>query len=519
MGRHSGFFLGLCVVSTLLAGRFATALIRVAPLSECWVAPPTESDRALFAEANRGLRRSPANARTRTLLIPANSLIVITSLDRHGGRHTFEIRAKSAEASPDGASHRPMSPAQQPPDGASHQQVSRDQLSGACPTEGPRRFADREDEIPRCEVVRSAGHEAKTVHVRPEPAVERRFLAPRYGVSGVADSAVSARLVAADQNVAVYVDLTLPVEQQNKWLGTPSRLPLPLISELLNAVAERLGPIHDLDHDGRLAILITGLDCQEDSQSVPVLGCVRPSDFLGLATDAHSGRELTDVVYLDHCLPSGNDLTALLAHELAHASVYCRLLDRQTNRKEPLDLPEWLHEGIAHHLEFLLAEKTQVYRDRLEQFHRAPHRAPICASAVVSSRSERRGGSRAAVSRFLQFASRSEEDWPQWISEAGDVNQLLGFCLNDDLEKLLPEWSLREAIEISCSGSVSIPELSSESNSSHEIPGTAFKVLQSGSQSVHLEIECLDHSPWEVRWTTGPTNTRMTERPMSKTTE
>lgn len=508
MGRHSGFFLGLCLVSTVLAGRFATALNEMTP---------TEPPRDVAAEAVPGAIQPGTHGRHRTLCVPANSLIVITSLDLRGGRHTFEICAKPA-----GATHLSSAVAAA---GASHpwasqRRRSRSQFPAIHQVQDS--FVSGDDagtEGAKSSAGPSIPHDLTPAPQRPDTAIERRFLAPRYGTASVEESMVFAKLIAADQRVAVYVDGSLPVQQQGRWFESPSPLPPAMVSELLRDVAERLGEIHDLDHDGRLAILITDLDCQDDLQSIPVLGCVRPSDFLGSKADATGTHNLTDVVYLDDCLPSGNDLSALLAHELAHAAVYCRLHDRQQHHQSPLELPEWLHEGIAHHLELLLADKTQVYEDRLAQFHRAPHRAPVCASPFVSSRSERRGGSRAAVSRFLQYAIRTDEDWRRWLADANDVNQLLGFCLEDDLEALLPEWSLREAVEISRAGSSSIPMLCVEERSSHEILGTAFKVLQSGPQAIEFEIQCPDNSPWEVRWTTGPADIRLTERQISSMTE
>jgi hypothetical protein len=505
MGRHSGFFVGLCVVSTLLAGRFAGALNEMGP--------PTAANQMAVTLGESGTRL-PGIARTKTLVLPPNSLIVLTSLDPRGGPHTFEILARSAGVFHDGASQPKLSSQMWPREGARRPKMLR-----AGETNHPEYFeSEVTNETVRRTSLQAASQEAVIVPPLQEPAIERRFLAPRYGTTGVTDSMVLARLIAADHRVAVYVDPTLAAVHFQSLLDSRNAISPGLISDLIHAVSEHLGTIHDLDHDGRLAILITNLDCQEDSQSVPVLGCVRPSDFLGPSSDADERTELTDVVYLDACLPKGNDLTALLAHELAHAAVYCRLHDRQINHRVPLELPDWLHEGIAHHVEFTLAEKTLVYQDRLEQFHRVPYRSPICASPVSSSRSERRGGSRAAISRFLQFAVRGDEDWSRWLIEADNANELLVCCLEDRFDVLLAEWSLQEAVEMSRNSLLAIPELRLEQRTSHEILGTAFKVLKSGSHPIELEIHCLDDSPWEVRWTALPSDSRLTQHPTSMAT-
>ncbi len=489
MGRHSGFFAGLCVVATLLAARFAAALNEATP--------PDDAQTPDISVASPETSGSNGSHRVRSFTVPPDSLIVLTSADRSGGRHTFKIHAKSSVSAP---LARNLDHAELP-----------NRSAMLCASSGVRgesiRMIGERDHFDS-----PAIHSSSTAI---EPLGERRFLAPRYGSSGVAELMVTAQLIAADPKVALYIDMTLPADQRDNVLASAQHLSPSLVAGILKAVTERLGAIHDLDHDGRLAVLITELDCQDDAESVPVLGCVRPSDFLGTSSAEDKDSVLTDVVYLDDCLPSGNDLTALLAHELTHAAVYCRLHDRSLNQQRPLELPEWLHEGIAHHMEFLLAEKTLVYQDRLEQFQLAPHRSPICSNPDVSSRSERRGGSRAALSRFLQFAIRTDEDWCRWLSDAENVNQLLAFCFKNDLEVLLPAWSLHEAREIHWQNPVVIPELRPEETISREILGTAFAVLKSGDCPLIVEVHCLDNSPWDVSWTSIPTDTRLTELPLN----
>jgi len=480
MGRHTGFLLCLAMLLTVAAGQFGAALTAVAP--------GATSPHLLEGSDASGLEESASHSavarsalRVRTIPVAANSLFVITSLDSTGSPHTFHLRSERVDA------------ANGCPAGATIQGQS-DSAGGLHESRpvGVSRWTQR-----KLQRVISTDWDTETASVydqkSPQKSVDRRFIAPRYGNHGVSDIMVSASLLFEEPSVAIYLDQSLPCEIQAKLRSRQSVLSPGLVSKLALAVAEQLGPIHDLDHDGQLCVLVTELDCQSDTGTVPVLGCVRPSDFMGTGSNE---AELTDVVYLDHRLPSGNDLVALLSHELAHASVYCRLRDRVLNQKQSLEIPEWLHEGIAHYVESQFAEETSVFLERREQFHRTPHRFPVCTSPFVSSRSDRRGGSRAAVARFLEFAFRREEPLRDALMEADSVQSLLASCLREDLADLLPAWSLLEAGEIYRTAGRHIPELIVDRPMTHEVLGTAFAVVRSGPYPVKIEVRCADDSEW-----------------------
>lgn len=503
MGRHTGFLLCLAMLSTVVAGQFRAALTSVDPGATSPRRPGFRSVSEV-GQPNGEVPVARNSFRSRTIHVAANSLVVITSLDTSGNPHTFHLRsqrAESAEGCPT------VAPIQDESDLAGKRYESR-----------PVDVLQSTQRRPRPEISTDSHFEMASLdhQSRPRSAVHRRFIAPRYGRQGVSDVMVAASLLAENLNVAIYLDQTLPDELQDQLRPGLSVLSPGLISQLVSAVAEHLGPIHDLDHDGRLCVLVTELDCQSDDQSVPVLGCVRPSDFIRTRSNEAEG---TDVVYLDHRLPTGNDLIALLSHELAHASIYCRLYDRDLNRQLPLELPDWLHEGIAHYVERQFADESSVYLERRSQFYQTPHRFPVCSSPFVSSRSDRRGGSRAAVARFLQFGFRGEEPLRRALMEANDLETLLASCLQDDLADLLPAWSLLEAGEIYRTASMLIPELNVDRSITLEMLGTAFTVLRSGQYPTTIEVSCEDDSEWTASTLGIPKSTQCTELHVTRSVE
>ncbi|MFO0980035.1 MAG: hypothetical protein U0996_26795 [Planctomycetaceae bacterium] len=153
------------------------------------------------------------------------------------------------------------------------------------------------------------------------------------------------------------------------------------------------------------------------------------------------------------------------------------------------------------------------------QYHNAPHRCPVCPNPTVSSRDERRGGSRVAVTRFLQFALRQDQSWGRWLREADDTDSLLASCLRDDMNVLLPDWALSEAIEIDRQNPASIGQLLPANSVTREILGTAFTVLRTGDQALEVVVECCDSSAWTVVNTQRPASIEAYGLKLSQSTE
>lgn len=508
MGRHTGFLLCLAMLSIVVAGQFGIALTAVDPLGNSaghheLLSVSVDEQSSAAADVNRGSQRF------RTIHVSPNSLLVITSLDTTGSPHTFHLRSERTAVPPgDSARNALLS-------GANNDDTMRvAAIDDARDLVDSPRSTQRK---PRPATIADSDRETASFDLEnsPQKVVGRRFIAPRYGNNSVSDVMVAGSLLAEDSNVAIYLDQSLPDELKVALRSRSSILSPGLVSQLVKGVSEHLGPIHDLDQDGRLSVLITELDCQSDNESVPVLGCVRPSDFMG--TDSNAA-EMADIVYLDHRLPSGNDLIALLSHELAHASVYCRLRDRVVKQKQPIEIPEWLHEGIAHYVERQFAEDTSVFLERREQFYQTPHRFPVCSSPTVSSRSDRRGGSRAAVARFLEFGIR-REPLRQALLDAENLETLLASCLRDDLQTLLPAWSLLEAEDIYWTTDGQVHELNFECSITQEVLGTAFTVVKSGAYPVRLELSCEDDSEWTALTVAISESPKSTELSMTRSVE
>ncbi len=499
MGRHSGFLFGLSITAAVAAGLLASGLDLSAGSGSDAISKPNST-----ASQSSPLQYAP---RIRSFYVPRNSLIVLTSLDRTGAPHSFQVRGTESSSS-NHVSPRdaivPIAATDNAPSVKSVLLEAHRELSPRLPPEQNLQLDARLTYAEHAKRVNVAlansfdqlpGHQAAAGTLS---RARRRFLAPRYEDTGITETLVDASLLASSGSVAFYVDTTLSVDQQTHVRANLEHLMAVQIDVLAFLLSTRLGTIHDLDHDGQLSILITELDCQDD-RAVPVLGCVRPSDFLGACDESSSElAELSDVVYLDAALSSKADLAALLAHELSHAAVYCRLHDRRMNKQAPLELPEWMHEGIAHLQEPLSARESSVFLERQALFYDAPSRSPVCPNPIVSSRAERRGGSRVAVTRFLQFALRPEQQWGQWLSESEDFDSLLTSCLRDNFDALIADWTLCEAMEIDRRSPQSINSVLPSKPVNCEILGTAFAVLRTGDHPLEVVVECSDRSAWTV---------------------
>ncbi|MFO0980034.1 MAG: hypothetical protein U0996_26790 [Planctomycetaceae bacterium] len=278
MGRHSGFFFGLSIVTALVAGLVAKGLdLRAQSTSDTISQPDAVSC---------GIESPPSNSRIRTFVAPANSLIVVTSLDRTGARHSFSIRGTET-ASTVGKLSEIGLVATTTASGGLFEQANPVELHRTLPVPA---IPGNHSDAGQMDAARSGGDNMgapiRQGSLQGNSGGTRRFLAPRYGNASVSETLVDA-VYFFTGNVAIYLDTTLSENQEANVLANLGRLTALRIDLLTFLITTRLGAIHDLDHDGRLSILITELDCQDD-RAVPVLGCVRPSDFLGQSDQSSS---------------------------------------------------------------------------------------------------------------------------------------------------------------------------------------------------------------------------------------
>lgn len=233
----------------------------------------------------------------------------------------------------------------------------------------------------------------------------RRFAVPFFPRTGAAvERFVVGDLIAAGGRTRVFLahdGAASPPEDIEERAHEIVRL---IELGLRDFVEERLFPISDLDQDGHLTFVFCDLAEQMDaSGQEPIRGCVRQKDFFD-RTWSFGG----DIVYLDYNLPHGEQLEAVLAHELAHASVFSI---RQLLRNEHADagqLPFWMNEGIAHLIEFSVCPGSANLAGRIRDFHSRPNSFPLVIPDSYRGRRLRRGPSRAAALSFFRFAAASD---------------------------------------------------------------------------------------------------------------
>ena len=259
----------------------------------------------------------------------------------------------------------------------------------------------------------------------------RRFSVPQFRDHGVTHEPRIAWIVLKSRRVAVYSDRsplaahvpepgpdgsetgpdnpeTGPAESVSRAAESAAavRIARLLEDQVLPCVETLVGPIEDVDCDSRISVVLTELDRRTSPDTNPVRGCVRSSDFL-MPFASSSG----DVLYIDRRLPEAEQLTALLAPETAHAAVYSALLRHHGSRRpqedwaesETLcDMPAWLNEAIAHVMERCLVPQSENFQRRYAAFRRAPGSCPVVAPDQQLTPENRRGGTRAAATLFVE---------------------------------------------------------------------------------------------------------------------
>ena len=255
----------------------------------------------------------------------------------------------------------------------------------------------------------------------------RCFRVPRFEPAGTRRELCEAELVLSSDRVCVYVEQSLATEPA-ALLSIHEACEL-LEHRILAIVEAGMGTIEDVDGDGVLSILVADIDRQDSAKAPPVRGCVTDQDFL-----LHDQSDFFgDVIYLDSRLPSGEELAALLAHELTHAAVLSFQLRQKLSHREVrttdasghIDrsakncvIPAWLNEAAAHWMEHRLTSDVPGFGDRIAAFRAQSASSPVVASDEFLTFASRRSGSRAAGYLFLKSLLKSDE-------------QLRDFVLND----------------------------------------------------------------------------------------
>jgi hypothetical protein len=404
----------------------------------------------------------------RRFRVPPRSLVILHSLDITGGLHEFHLRIVDQDDAAEIATV---------PENAESRGISWT-ASAAAASELP-----ADIELP-CEPEQS-------------PAVptalpgNRRLLLPQFTSSGLRDIAAECRCLYFGRAVAVYADPQLSLPEDLRTLSICGSLDRHLqraAGTTRTLIETALGPVDDLDGDGRLTVVLSGLDqrnrgSHSDSNQIPVRGCVREADFL-----ESQGTTGGDILYLD---PEGLKTRggrALLAHELAHAAVHCRQRERLLSGKLKIGIPEWFHEALAHMAELSAAGPGEFFDQRLAEFQICPQTCPVVTDSRFGWQAGR-GGSRVAGFLFLQSSLKNPTNVPELLGTCESFEQLLNAALRRSLPECLSAWGPVAAEQILRDRPQAIPCLRAGREQTGLICGTAFRCWRNDDVALTIEVE------------------------------
>ncbi|MFM8287897.1 MAG: hypothetical protein ACKOGA_14345, partial [Planctomycetaceae bacterium] len=242
---------------------------------------------------------------------------------------------------------------------------------------------------------------------RDRLARHRRFWVPVHRSATRTETLpVEAQLAFHSRCISLYVDRATGDEPAaNERLRFPELASL-LETQVLPTVRECLGPIADVDGDGRLAVLLTPLLEEWQAGTTPLRAFVRAADFDPTLTPPDSNH--ADVIYLNRQQLAAGGLPAILLHEAAHLACFTR----RTAAGLPPATVEWLDEGLAHAVELRVLGRSTNLADRLDRLVASPHRSPLLAGEWPTRGRDtwRDPGSRGAMALFVHWLTQAQPD-------------------------------------------------------------------------------------------------------------
>ncbi len=330
---------------------------------------------------------------------------------------------------------------------------------------------------------------------RADRRLRRRFLVPHFETGHVVETVAEAALVCHSQRVSVFVDLSLELGVSD---GVADNIAIveksicvcrAIESELLSRISSWIGPIADIDGDGRLAVLITDLDRRvRTAEEVPVLGCVRNRDFRDAASSDFAG----DIIYLDQQLPEeGCELNALLAHEISHAAMFSRQLEEATIHNHPSvsAIPSWLNEAVAHWIELQFCATPVGFSDRVESFLSDTAGSPIVSTNAKLPYSARRRGSRASAASFLKMCISNPDDLRCILDEHQAFADAIKAITNEEFGDAFRDWTTDQiCLKNAVVENLPLTECMQQDGAARRVFGTAFLAVRLPDDVSRLRI-------------------------------
>lgn len=210
---------------------------------------------------------------------------------------------------------------------------------------------------------------------------------------------VRANLVRVGKHCQAYVDRE--VADSSALMATINDA-IVAFDEHIQPWAERnIGAVVDVDRDGRFTFLFTPVFAKLQTGQTPVDGFVRGSDFVRDMQAPFSNR--CDMMYLSASLKPGPHLRTVIAHEYAHAVMYCEqnLGSCTLHRCEE----SWLSEGLAHLVEEMQGHSWTNLEERMGAFRAQPERSPLLVADYFQKGLWREPGPRGWAFSFLRSAA------------------------------------------------------------------------------------------------------------------
>ncbi len=214
-------------------------------------------------------------------------------------------------------------------------------------------------------------------------------------------SAIDCRLVGESDSIRVYAEQTVPDDE-----------PLDSLVAELNQLADKtigptiqalVGPVRDVDDDGKLAVVLTSQLGQVNGTLGNVDGLTRASDFRRQVLRP-IGNE-ADVIFLSAKLPRGERLRAVLAHEWAHAAIFGRRYGGSGGDAEQVPAEDdWLNEALAHLIEVRASGSSSNISHRIQAFLDRPENSPLVVRDYYRPEFWRHHGCRGATFLFLDWS-------------------------------------------------------------------------------------------------------------------
>ena len=253
-------------------------------------------------------------------------------------------------------------------------------------------------------------------------------------------SAIDCRLVGEAASIRVYAEQSvLDGDRLDELIAELTHLADETIGP---AIHDLVGPVRDVDGDGKLAVVLTARLGQRDTALADVDGLTRASDFVRQNLRPF-GNE-SDVIFLNANLQPSERLRAVLAHEWTHAAIFGRRYGESgRNAKQPPAEDDWLNEALAHLIEIQASGSSSNVAHRVQHFLERPEAAPLLVRDYYRPEFWRHHGCRGAAFLFLDWCIK--QSGPQLLDRLIDGDEIgvenLERATGRSFDDLFREWT------------------------------------------------------------------------------